>query len=406
MHILFVTYEFVTEKKPCGGLGHYLANISSILADNGHQVTILVLTNHNSTFRWKNNIDVVTYVHNHISRKNRLGEYVEYFTRVNITERINRSLTVNDKINEMSRKHNIDIVQYCGDSKMLVWHRIKRIPSVVRLSSFGPWRDMASRLGTDMEDLSWLDTWESRIFLYSLTKADAIFAPSKFVARTVESKLKKNVKVIESPCIINDDIVISYGDKELIGEKYFLFYGRICVLKGIYVIKETIYEILEKNREFLFVFAGAEELKNTMQGIKRAAGEHQDRVIYLGDIRDSNRLYSIIKNAYACVLPSRADNLPNTCIEAMGLGKIVIGTYGASFEQLIRNKQNGLLIKRDSPRALMKAINYLMEMTEEERLAMGQKARERVEQMSPDKIYTQLISFYQETIEKKKKTLF
>ena len=47
MHILFVTYEFVTEKGLCGGLAHYLANISEIMAAHGHKITILVMNNHN-----------------------------------------------------------------------------------------------------------------------------------------------------------------------------------------------------------------------------------------------------------------------------------------------------------------------------------------------------------------------
>ena len=132
------------------------------------------------------------------------------------------------------------------------------------------------------------------------------------------------------------------------------------------------------------------------------AGKYRERVIYLGEIREPNELYMIIKNAYACVLPSRADNLPNTCIEAMGLGKIVIGTYGASFEQLIKNKESGLLIKRDSPKALIKAVDYLMGMTEGEWSEMGKKAKESVVRMSPDKIYEQLILFYKKVINQKK----
>ena len=86
----------------------------------------------------------------------------------------------------------------------------------------------------------------------------------------------------------------------------------------------------------------------------------------------------------------------------MGLGKVVIGAYGASFEQLINHKENGLLIKRDSPKSLIKAVDYLMSMTEEEKDKMGERAKERVAQMSPDKIYEQLVSFYGRVIKKKR----
>lgn len=406
MHILFATYEFVTEKKPCGGLGHYIANISSILAERGHQVIVLVVTDHESSFEWKENVRVITCRFDHITGGNTLGKCIEYLTGLNVTKKLNRSIGINNKIKEIVKKHKVDIIQYCGDDNLLILYRIKSIPSVVRLSSFGAWKAQASELGTDMEDMSWLETWESKLFLYSLRKADAIYGPSKFVVSVVRDKLRRDVKVIESPCIINDNAVPEECDNELQGKKYFLYFGKICILKGAIVIKRAIHDILEKNPDSLFVFVGREKEKNMIQSISRAAGEHKDRAIFLDEIRDTDKLYPIIKGAHAVVLPSRADNLPNTCIESMGLGKIVIGTYGASYDQLIKNKKNGLLIKRDSPKALIKAVDYLMAMTDEERLDMEQKAKERVAQMSPDIIYEQLISFYQDAIERKKKRLF
>ncbi len=105
----------------------------------------------------------------------------------------------------------------------------------------------------------------------------------------------------------------------------------------------------------------------------------------------------------ACVLPSRVDNLPNSCIEAMSLGNIVIGTYGASFEQLIRNKDNGLLIKRDSSAAFIKAIDWLMNLSENERIAMGKRAADSIIRLSPEKIYDEMITFYKKVISVRKK---
>src|ERR1051326_7456438 len=46
------------------------------------------------------------------------------------------------------------------------------------------------------------------------------------------------------------------------------------------------------------------------------------------------------------VLPSLIDNLPNSCLEAMGLGRVVIGTKGTSFEELITDEANGFLIEQ------------------------------------------------------------
>ncbi len=56
------------------------------------------------------------------------------------------------------------------------------------------------------------------------------------------------------------------------------------------------------------------------------------------------QLYPIIAAARLVVLPSLVDNLPNACLEAMGLGTAVIGTTGASFEELITDGVNGFLV--------------------------------------------------------------
>ena len=403
MHILFVTYEFVTEKELCGGLGHYIANISEILSKRGHRVTILMISNHNETFQWKNHVNVIVFSHNaFVSRKSRIGKYADYLTKSNTSWWLNRSLEINLRIREMNRIDPIDIVHYCGDD-MSVWYRPRQIPCVVRLSSFGPWYDLAGRPGSDMNDTSWLDTWESRFFLHSYTKADAIYGPSRIVAEIVKKKLKKEIKVMESPCVVDEHGAGNADADEFHGKTYLLFFGRICLLKGIGVIREMIHDVLEENPQVLFVFAGREIDKSLLPAVKRAAGEYCDRVICLGEIKDPERMSSIVRHAYACVLPSRADNLPNSCIEAMGLGKVVIGTYGASFEQLIRHKESGLLVKRDSPGALKKAIRYAMEMTDQERLEMGRRAKERISCMHPDVVYRQLLSFYQKVIESKQK---
>lgn len=401
MHILYTTYEFVTERKPCGGFGHYLANIATVLSQHGHKVTILLLTNYNKSFEWKKNVQVIAFKYEYVAKGLHMERYIDRVFNTDISVYVNKSLAFKTKILEIHKTNRIDIIQHNGDH-LECWHRCWNIPTVVRMSSFTPWCRHAYNPRSNMEDLDWLDTRESKLFLYPLKKADAVYGPSKCVAKFLKLKLKNQIKVIESPFVLEESKGNIELPQQLYGKKYLLFFGRLCILKGINTIVASLYQILDENPDVYFVFAGSLEQKGLAERLFKAAGDCKSRVIVLGEIKEKTIMQEVIKNAYACVLPSRADNLPNSCIEAMGMGKVVIGTYGASFEQLIQNKKNGLLIKRDSSKTLLSAIRYLFSITPEMKIEMERMAKKRIEKMQPEIIYSQVIRFYQNVIDRKK----
>jgi glycosyltransferase involved in cell wall biosynthesis len=67
-------------------------------------------------------------------------------------------------------------------------------------------------------------------------------------------------------------------------------------------------------------------------------------------------LYALLQRAEASVLPSLADNLPNTVIESLTLGIPVIGTRGASIDELIEPGVTGELVSPGNVEELASAI--------------------------------------------------
>src|SRR5262249_27824530 len=55
-------------------------------------------------------------------------------------------------------------------------------------------------------------------------------------------------------------------------------------------------------------------------------------------------LYQVLRNAEAAMLPSQVDNLPNTVIESLSLGIPVLGSRGASIDELIEEGVTGHLV--------------------------------------------------------------
>ena len=101
-----------------------------------------------------------------------------------------------------------------------------------------------------------------------------------------------------------------------------------------------------------------------------------------------------------CVLPSRVDNLSNACLEAMALGKIIVGSDQTSAEQVITDGYNGFLAPIDDAEVLYQKVKKVMELSAEEKTEMENRARERVKDLTPDQVYEKMMDVYARTIEK------
>jgi glycosyltransferase involved in cell wall biosynthesis len=79
----------------------------------------------------------------------------------------------------------------------------------------------------------------------------------------------------------------------------------------------------------------------------------------------------------------------------MSLGKPIIGTYGTSFEENIRNNENGFLVKPEDPKALSMKILSCLEIDNLEKI--GQNAYRSVLGFDMEKIARETIEIYRHT---------
>jgi glycosyltransferase involved in cell wall biosynthesis len=126
---------------------------------------------------------------------------------------------------------------------------------------------------------------------------------------------------------------------------------------------------------------------------KTIGSEFTDRLVFFDPLRHE-QLYPIIENAEWVVLPSIVDNLPNTCLEAMGLGRPVIATRGSCFEQLIADGKNGFLSEADDAESLRASINLAMKLSPEDREQIGKQAMDSLERLRPENAIPKLIQLF------------
>lgn len=386
MRIAFVTPEFVTESDFDGGLANYLYRVSLSLIQLGHDPIVIVASGKEETI-YLNGIEV--------NRVKCLYEF-KVTTQLSIFKLWDeRGKALKRKLYNLNKVKKIDIVQYPSVTG-IGFNRIKSIPSVVRISSFQPLLRKYSGVQCNTDNIIF-----EKMELLSMKKADGVFGPSKVIANEIEKVIDEKVEIIETPFIIeekeNDSILY---ESNLKNKKYLLFFGTISLLKGAVLIGNIIYKLLDNYKDLYFVFVGKDSVyngKSVMDSIFENAGQFKNRVLYFGKLRHSE-LYPIIENSEVVVLPSRIDNFPNTCLEAMAYKKIVIGTKRTSFEQLIKDGVSGFLCNIDDEKELYKKIEVALKLDDNKKVEIGNKAYERIKELQPEKVVKQLLDYYDRCI--------
>lgn len=397
MHIVYVTSEFPGERK-IGGLATYVNNISAIMCAKGHKVTVLTLSDwRNSEYTLDNGVKVIGIKMYFYKGKRWHKRKIEIETVIN-------AWRIYKRLKRYEKTYKIDIVQAANIYGMGIFKT--KVPTVVRLSSDSVVYREAEKFIFSRRHFDEKLHFEDWLEYITEKRADAVFAPGNIIGSIVSKRIGRPVSLIESPFYLDDVKEDSQiYTRELYDKKYFLIYGSLQNRKGMKVVAESLYMLLERYKDIYFAFAGVDfsinrggVMINAVEYLKKAAKEYGERVIYLGAL-PKNQLIPIIKNAIACILPSRIENLSNACIEAMGLGKIVIATANAGYGQLIRHKESGLLFKRDSKTALISAVEYFFNMSDSQKERMQYMAQKAVEKLNPECCYQKLIKLYKTVVE-------
>lgn len=390
MNILFVSTDYPERGQPTTGLPNYLYRVSLSLIQLGHKPMILA-SGRWDAHRVEQGIEVWTVQVSGIGKcKLQSLDYA--------INSLHKGYILNKKIKKMLKEKQIDVIQFTSLQGIAMFYS-GNVPAVLRLSSYAK-TYFSSYQTFSKQNVNIMSFFER----LSAKRCNTIIAPCKNTAIAFGKDTKRSVKVIETP-FVNDvqEYDRVYIDSCLQEKKYVLFFGTLYIEKGILVIAEVLEKFLESNSDYYFLFIGNSfKIKDeyASQIIQRKAGKFLNRVLVWNAL-PHKKLYPIIQEADFIVLPSLMDNMPNACIEAMYFGKVVIGTDGASFEQLIKHGESGLLCKIGDSEDLLEKMQMAVQMNEDEKLQMGIKAKQRIALLTPEYVVKQLIQLYKYVIKNK-----
>lgn len=193
-----------------------------------------------------------------------------------------------------------------------------------------------------------------------------LIAPSKFIKDVfvrfawLESSIKQLYNFSED----------KYLNAPLSSEKdYLLYLGRLGPEKGI----DVLIRALVKTKHTLKIAGLGPEEKN-LKNLSQELGL-ENRIEFVG-FKDGSEKEELIAQAKAIIIPSIwPENMPFSLLEAMAKAKVVLVSKVGGLGELIDDGVNGFIFTPGSSQAITDCLNRL---ENSDRLAIGQRARDRV----------------------------
>ncbi len=235
---------------------------------------------------------------------------------------------------------------------------------------------------------------------YCIRAADALLCPSDFLARQCEARYRLprgSIQVIRLP--IGHTPFIA-RDLDTWERGNICYVGRLEPRKGVIEWVDAAVRVASETSAVAFDFVGADmpagpfpsgvSMRRYLEArIPRAL---RRRFRFHGSV-PRERLPRLLARARAAVVPSRWENFPNTCIEAMCTGLPVIATRFGGMAEMVEDGVSGWLAEGDGLSSMVpgltRALQRCLEATPEQRQAMGMAAVSAVRRLCDNRRTTE-----------------
>lgn len=415
MNIWLITSEL--PEYLSGGIGRYIINYAYALAEAGHKVLILSRMAENCDRKLAKNIRLVGFIplyeyRNAPNPDGRTSSHPSYPYNV-LGYWGGLSFQVAEEIINLLDKEEIpDIIEcqeYGGIAYFLLQRKLiedsplKNIPIVIFMH--GATFDLSEANQTARYKFP--EYWIGQMEKFCLLAADSVVAPSNYVINRVEEELhcRLNAICIPLPYQMKEIEPINHIEKNSTDTKALLYVGRLELRKGVLKLLYVCNHLWEQGVTFKLILIGGD---TKIDQSARTVGE----VIYkkyshkiedgslelLGELPYSEVLCKI-KEAWGYIIPSVWENFPNTCIEGMIVGQLMLGSTDGGQAEMIQDGISGFLFDWNKKDDLEEKIVKLLNIDELKRKEMSENARKRIYSIcSPEIVIPKRVEHYKNVI--------
>lgn len=350
--VAFLTPEFSAKEAKGGGLGNYLGRIARALKQAGHDPEIFVASDVEPQVSWHEGIRV-EFVSPHRNVPIRLFSLLclKLFRARSLEPVLYGASIALGLARALAKRQAdapFDLVQSAGNYGSGFF--VPRVAGRIHLQRLSSNTALYSKIDGRCTLGAWLRDLLER---HAAKRADKVYAPSRFLAEYCSERWGVEVAVIRPPAFI-ETLDADLADLDL-PDRFLLHFGQIGPRKGSDTLAKALVSVWQREPDVKFVWAGKVVNEGDFERCHHLWGENATNVIWLGPV-SKPRIYALLDKAVASVLPSAVDNLPNTVIESLLCGVPVIGTSGASIDELVEQDINGRLVETGDHAALAENI--------------------------------------------------
>jgi len=188
--------------------------------------------------------------------------------------------------------------------------------------------------------------------LLTFTIASGVICVSKDLENRAQAFGAKSTVVIPSPLIVPRYNATNVHRKH----REIVSIARLVPVKGISYLIRAIADLKDAS----LVIIGDGPHRERLELLSRRL-ELCDRVFFNGWVSDRSEIWNHLNQATVFVLPSLSEGRPRVLVEAMACGLPVVATDVGGVPEIVVDGVNGLLVPPRDPRALAKAIEYVLD---------------------------------------------
>ncbi len=396
------------------GIGSYSKTIATALTNLGHQVHIItrapaeainaVPASDSMIIEEGIIVHRLSPLRPNLPDKFELNKVISLVSK-NVFGELRYRHKVSRTLQRLIRSEGIDIIEatdFMAESYFFPHRHHKNIPFVIRLHTPFAYAEKIEAHAPDImrQIMAWFEK-------QNINKATHLSAPSKPSAEIFRKELKlanQHIEIIPNPPnfqVTEDKYLTSNYSSP---DNLVVFIGRISKWKGVDILCRSIKQVLAEhpNTEFCFVGADHIPVENYPSGkdylLSLVEPEFHNNMTFTGYLQKPD-VQTYITKADLCVLPSRFDNFPYTCLEAMIHAKAIVGSINGGMKEMLDDGKAGRLYTPPDHNELAQHINELLGDTEQ-RERLGKAARARaLQHYNIDTVLEQTLKFYYQCID-------